>query len=125
MIDELPWVIQKQILAFDVKHDLHKDLLKQVRFYHEIKNLHIPNKYFLTFLRDCIRYSNLEEEKDIEWYTWILLKIFKGERPWRYVDPNYIVLISFLKMCHKRRFTNYRRYGVSILSIVNTCLHLL
>ena len=112
MFQQLPWEIQKIILQFEFKHELHKELKKEVNIYIKIKN--IQNQKFKRFLKDCIRISTLSEE--IEWYIWMMQLIFDGERPWYYIRSEHAQLISYLKMCRNLRFGNRKKYGFSIKS---------
>jgi hypothetical protein len=52
MLQNLPWEIQRSILQFGVKEDLHKELKKKAKVYHQFKE-EIQTSRFRNYLEDC------------------------------------------------------------------------
>lgn len=127
MISNLPWEIQRNILSFNIKYDLHKELKKKIQTFFMVKSLNIRDNNFRKFIQDCIDLDDLERNphddiRTIEWYNWMIKKIYNGERPWKYISPRYYDLIIYLKKCHKIRFQCRKKYGFSIFSWINYLL---
>lgn len=116
MLRELPWEIQRNILQFDVKRELHQELKKKIKMQHELEQLNIQDKCFRLFVKNCILTSTLTDERQTAWYVWILKKVFSGEKPWNFIYSEYSDLILYLKKCQKLRFRNHKIYGFSIKS---------
>lgn len=112
MIGELPWEIQKYILSFDIKHDLHSELKKKVKIINDIKSENIEDKKFKLFLMDCVYLNNTNFYNNIKWYNWILQKIYNGERVWIHISQEHQQLILFLKKCNKLRFSNQKNMDI-------------
>ena len=115
MIDILPWNLQKNILSFKIRNELHEELKQVIILNRKIKSLKNISKKNKLFLRDCILISPIC--KDIEWHIWILEKIYNGERVWNFLDN--IEMIQWLKICYRRRFRYFWKYGFSFLGIIN------
>lgn len=120
MIDHLPWVIQRIILEFDIKYELHYELKKRIQINKYVKNENIPNKKFKKFVLDCIYLDNYTFiNRGIKWYIWILKKIYNGDNTWIYISSDNKQLIDYLKKCYKLRFINHNKYGYSMTAWIN------
>jgi hypothetical protein len=116
MIDILPWNIQRNIINFGVKTELHKELKKEIEYFYKLSS--IDNKNYRKFLRDCMRFNPLgnHEIYDWKWAVWMLKKIWRGECPWQYIDidEDTILMVRYLIDCANLRKANVFKYGNSI-----------
>lgn len=119
MIDILPWNLQKNILHFGIRNELHKELKQVIILNRKINSIqNISNKKKL-FLRNCISISPID--RNIEWHIWILERIYDGKRVWNFIDD--IEITRWLKICYIRRFKYFWKYGFSLQSIINKIIY--
>lgn len=124
--DILPWQIQKRILSFNIKYDLHKEL---IYIYFLRTNLKTRDRKVRNFFVDCISIAPVLK-RDLDWYEWILQKVYKGETPWIFIydevdQEDLRPLKNWLKICSKRRFLDVKRYGFSLWSSLTRFLQLI
>lgn len=119
-METLPWSIQKRILKdFEPRKILHMELLHNIFL---LRNLTIKDKKTKRFIMDCISRAPVLH-RTLDWYEWILLKVYNGDKPWRFIwdeveGDDYRPLKLWLRECSRRRFKYYNLYGFSLYSLI-------
>ena len=77
MLQTLPWEIQKHILQFGAKEDLHNELKEKLKVYEQLKE-EIHQSRFRNFLRDWQPPLDVPSDEKTNWNNWALKTILNG-----------------------------------------------
>jgi len=134
IFEKLTWDIQKNIISFYIKDDLHKDL----KFFHSLELDDIHDRNFKIFYYDSMKLKPefKHGEYNLYWSKWIVKKIYRGEKPWiwlyeddefmtepwiwLYEDDEFMTDITILKIWLKKiyKLRNNNKYGKSLIYIL-------